>query len=103
MRLTAATVLPNVSIRAINAKAFYVVGDASGAGFGSAMWSQGSESVDVEFEKWLPTVAKRRSSNFWESANLVQKLQRLIHNGDLPRGLVVYLCTDNGVFKSTYF
>ena len=58
MRLTAAAAPPDVSIRATNAKAVYVVGDASGAGFGSAMWSQGSERVDVEFGKWLPTVAE---------------------------------------------
>ena len=70
MRLTTAAALPDVPIRATNAKAVYVVGDASGASFGSAMWSQGSEKVDVEFGKWLPSVTEQRSSNFRESANL---------------------------------
>ena len=58
MRPIAAAVPPDIPIRARNAKDVYVVGDASGARFGSAIWSQGSESVDVKFGKWLPTVTE---------------------------------------------
>ena len=45
--LTAMDSPPNIPVRASNDKAIYIVGDASGSGFGSVQWIQDSEVVDA--------------------------------------------------------
>ena len=50
--LTAMDSPPNIPVRASNDKAIYIVGDASGSGFGSVRWIQDGEVVDAQFGNW---------------------------------------------------
>ena len=101
--LTALDTPPDIPIRALNDKAVYIVGDASGRGFGACCWVQDSKVVDVNFGRWTFDVTENRSSNFRESANLVTSLKDFISTGKIARGSEVFICTDNGVAESTYF
>ena len=94
---------PDVLIRATNKDAYYMVGDASGAGFGSSSWQQGLEDVHANFGKWMEDVTDRESSNFREAANLVIRLKRMLKDGALTEGMEVFVFTDNQVAESTYF
>ena len=78
MRLTAYEVPPDIPIRASHDRALYIVGDASGEGFGSCVWRQGDEVIDTEFGRWTGAVTEEKSSNFREAANLVIRFRRLI-------------------------
>ena len=103
MTLTAYDAPPDIPIRASHDRALYIVGDASGEGFGSCVWRQGDEVIDTEFGRWTATVTEEKSSNFREAANLVVRLRRLIDANSIPRGTEVFICTDNAVAESTYF
>ena len=103
MRLTAYVEPPDIPIRASHDQAIYIVGDASGEGFGSCVWRQGDPVIDAEFGRWTPAVTEEKSSNFREAANLVIRLRRLINADEIPRGTEVFICTDNAVAESTYF
>jgi hypothetical protein len=56
MELTYYDEPPDLPIRATNNRAMYIVGDASGAGFGSSSWEQGSDDVHADFGKWMEDV-----------------------------------------------
>ena len=71
MELTACDEPPDIPIRAAKDEALYIVGDASGTGFRSCSWFQGSKVIDAEFGRWTKDVTKHKSSNFREAANLV--------------------------------
>jgi hypothetical protein len=45
----------------------YLVGDASGAGFGLSSWKEGTDEVHADFGNWM----KGESLNFQEAGNLV--------------------------------
>jgi hypothetical protein len=94
---------PDVPIRVSNKRAMYVVGDASGAGFGSSSWQQESDKVHVDFGKWMEDVTNNESSNFREAGNLVIQLKRMLKAGKIEEGTEVFVFTDNQVAASTYF
>ena len=94
---------PEIPIRAKNPDAIYIVGDASGSGFGSCVWVQGGRIVDTEFGRWTEDVTNDKSSNFREGANLVIRLKRMVECGKVSRGTEVFICTDNKVAEATYF
>ena len=101
--LTAMDSPPNIPVRASNDKAIYIVGDASGSGFGSVRWIQDGEVVDAQFGNWKWEVTENESSNFRESANLVHSLRTYLKSGRIEQGSEVFICTDNAVAESTYF
>jgi hypothetical protein len=103
MELTRHDEPPDIPIRATNTKAMFLVGDASGAGFGSSSWEQGSDEVHADFGKWMEDVTDNESSNFREAANLVIRLKRMLKSGELKKGTEVFVFTDNQVAESTYF
>jgi hypothetical protein len=98
---------PDVPIRASNQRAMYVVGDASGAGFGSSSWQQESDEVHADFGKWMEdvtnNVTNNESSNFREAGNLIIRLKRMLKTGEIEEGTEVFVFTDNQVAESTYF
>lgn len=91
---------PLVKVRANGALvACYLMGDASGKGFGSALWCQdellwesGNFAADYQAE----------SSNYREASNLVIRLEGMAKDGGLD-GREVFLLTDNGVFEGTFY
>ena len=103
VNLTAFESPPNIPIRASHDKALYIVGDHSGSGFGSSRWIQNGKAVDAQFGRWTFDVSENESSNFRESANLVNSLKSHLKNGKIPPGTEVFICTDNAVAESTYF
>ena len=66
---------PRVPVRPTNSKATYVVGDASGCGFGSSSWKSGETNVEAVYGSWTSEVTNQSSSNFRETANLVMRLK----------------------------
>jgi hypothetical protein len=81
----------------------YLVGDASGVGFGSSSWKEGTDEVHADFGNWMEDVTKGESSNFWEAGNLAIQLKRMVASGELEKGAEVFVFTDNAVAESTYF
>jgi hypothetical protein len=79
--------------------AFYVPGDASGSGFGSALI--GGEGIDYQSGTWSGDWATE-SSNFREADNLVLRLEELVGLGTV-KGHEVFMFTDNSVFESSYY
>ena len=78
---------------------YYLVGDASGKGFGSALWGQDnihweSGNYAVEYQN--------KSSNFREADNLVSRMERLADTLEL-HGKEVFILTDNSAFEGTYY
>ena len=79
--------------------AFYLLGDASGKGFGSGF----VDGVGVWYEaaNWS-TQMQEESSNFREAENLVKRIEELGASGGLnDRELFTF--TDNSTFESTYY
>ena len=103
MRLTSYEDPPLIPVRPTNSEACYVVGDASGAGFGSSSYNTRSKGVNAEYGTWIPTVTNERSSNFREAANLVCRIKRMLRNQDLKRGSEVFVFTDNSCAESTMY
>ncbi|KAL7578374.1 hypothetical protein ACA910_012776 [Epithemia clementina (nom. ined.)] len=69
--LTAMANLPRIQVRPAGASvAALMFGDASGAGFGSSLWVQGSTNIDTEHDTWTKAYSER-SSNFREFKKLV--------------------------------
>jgi len=64
---------------------------------------QDGEVVDAQFGNWKWEVTENESSNFRESANLVNSLRSYLKSGKIEQGSKVFICTDNAVAESTYF
>jgi hypothetical protein len=103
LELTQHTHPPDVPIRSQHKRPMYLVGDASGAGFGSSSWQEGTDEVHADFGNWTEDVTKGESSNFCEAGNLVIRLKRMVAAGELAKGAEVFVFTDNMVVERTYF
>jgi len=79
--------------------AFYVPGDASGSGFGSAII--GDDGTNYQSGTWSGDWAAE-SSNFREAEKLVLRLEGLVRDGTV-KGHEVFMFTDNSVFESSYY
>ena len=77
----------------------YLMGDASGAGFGSSVW--GSEGIRWESGNYASTY-RGESSNWREADHLVTKLEELKGEGELEE-TEVFAFTDNAVFEGTFY
>ena len=92
-----------IPIRSSHDKALYIVGNASGSGFGSSWWVQDGVAVDAQFGRWKFDVTENKSSNSRESANLVHSLKSHLKNENISPGTEFFICTNNAVAESTYF
>ena len=102
MELTAFKEPPLVPIRPVGEKATFMVGDASGMGFGSSTWTQGTDVVEAEHGNWSLQVTRDSSSNFREAANLAMRLKFMVSEGILKRGSEIWVFTDNTTAEKTY-
>ncbi|KAL7527171.1 hypothetical protein ACHAXR_001836 [Thalassiosira sp. AJA248-18] len=80
--------------------AFYVPGDASGSGFGSAVIDD-NQGIFFESGTWAEPWTQQ-SSNFREADNLVTKMESLVATESME-GREVFVFTDNSVFESTFY
>ena len=103
MKLTCYETPPEIPIHASNPNSVYIVGDASGSGFGTCLVIQGNDVTYTEFRKWTKEATKQKSSNFCKSSNLVIRLKNLLQDGKIERGSEVFIVTDNVVTESTFF
>ena len=109
MELTGLESPPKIPVRATNKEACYIVGDASGSGFGSSSYhSTAGESstegeVIAEYGIWTETVTRESSSNFRETANLVTRLRNSLKSGEIKRGSEVFVFTDNSCAERTMY
>ena len=78
---------------------YYLMGDASGKGFGSALWD--SEGIFYESGHYGER-HQRESSNFREADNLVRRIERMEVEGKL-REREVFIFTDNSSFEGTFY
>lgn len=86
--------------RAVGAlTAVYLVGDASGRGFGSALWDE--EVVVYNAGNWRMDLSEE-SSNWREANNLTTRIEELADEGRLD-GQELFVFTDNLVFEGTFF
>jgi hypothetical protein len=79
--------------------AFYLMGDASGDGFGSGLFVDGT--LEFESGDWA-NLERERTSNWREAENLVQRVERAVDEGKL-KDVELFLFTDNIVFEGTYY
>ena len=103
MLLTSATEVPRIPVRPASSKASYVVGDASGVGFGSTSWKSSDEKLKATVGLWNDKTSQESSSNFREAANLVLNLKNMLESEELSRGSEVFIFTDNFVFERTFY
>ena len=101
MTLTAFREAPRMEVRATSLAAAYLVGDASGSGFGDCLWVQGEKGMDIAFGSWDNAVSAS-SSNFREGNNLVLRLESLLQEGAMCRGTELWIFTDNAVAESSF-
>jgi hypothetical protein len=101
MSLTAFDSAPAIDVRASSMAAAYLVGDASGSGFGDCLWVQGETGLDIAYGSWDPGVGNK-SSNFREAYNLVLRLETLLAEAAVKRGTELWVFTDNAVAESAF-
>ena len=77
----------------------YLIGDASGSGFGSALWDD--KELLWELGYYGPG-HRKESSKFREADNLVTWLEQLEREGHLE-GSELFVFTDNLSFEGTFY
>ena len=98
--LTVGASAPRVNIRPKRrVDVLYMMGDASGKGFGTAVWNDGS----LYWESGHFAQAYREeSSNFREASNLVIRLEDMERESKLDNA-EIFVFTDNVVFEGTFY
>ena len=101
MKFTENDVPPQVPVRSTRSVSVYMVGDASGTGFGGSVWEAGAETIDAAFGGWNEEVM-RESSNFREALNLVMMIEAQVESGELIPGTEVFVFTDNSTAERAF-
>jgi hypothetical protein len=102
MELTASEGPPQLPSTPTEAKAVYMVGDASGSGYGVSVWQQDEEEMSARFGAWKQEITDR-SSNFREAYNLVLRVERMVQTGEYKRGTELFIFTDNFVSERAFY
>jgi hypothetical protein len=101
MHMTDAQLPPSVPIRPTNTAAVFMVGDASGSGFGTSTWTQNEEELTAQFGAW-DVETSNESSNFREAYNLVLRVEQMVARGELVEGSELFVFTDNFVSERAF-
>jgi hypothetical protein len=80
--------------------AYYGLGDASGAGFGTTLHI--GNAIYYEYGQWISEVTEQASSNWRELNNLVEALEGTCKEHDL-RWCEILLFTDNMTAKAAFW
>ena len=92
---------PKIPVRSTKSVSVYMVGDASGTGFGGSTWEAGAEAIGAIFGGWDERVM-RESSNFREALNLVLMIEMQVKAGELIPGTEVFVFTDNSTAERAF-
>ena len=101
MQFTSVAAPPLIPARPSQSLAMFVVGDASGTGFGGSTWKSGDLGIRATVGAWDPKVM-RESSNFKEAYNLVLLLEHQIQAGEVEVGSEVFIFTDNSTAERAF-
>ncbi|KAL7562522.1 hypothetical protein ACA910_008229 [Epithemia clementina (nom. ined.)] len=94
---------PKILVRPqAKAVAAHMFGDASGAGFGTSLWLQGTNSIQAKHGVWTRAYGSRYS-NFREIYNLVARMEALVLNNKIEAGTEVFMFTDNSTAESPFY
>lgn len=104
-RLFAEAAPPVLSVRPTSSWTMYIVGDASGSGFGSTAWrttpTMGQPTFDAQYGGWTVEFGAE-SSNLREAYNAVLGFEEQLHKGNIPHGSEVFIFTDNDVTEKAF-
>ena len=78
---------------------FYILGDASGQGFGSGLWDH--EGLRCDSANWL-TQWKNETSNWKEGTNLTFSVEELPEEHKLDNG-GLFILKNNQVFEGCFY
>ena len=96
MDFTSRKVPPQIPVRLTRAVSIYMVGDASGTGFGGSTWEAGAVAIGATFGGWDNRV------NFREALNLVLMVEAQTKSGELIPGTEVFVFTDNSTAECAF-
>jgi hypothetical protein len=102
MELTFSVDPPQIPSTPSEAKAVYMVGDASGSGFGVSVWQQDADDMSARFGAWEQGTTEK-SSNFREAYNLVLRIERMVETGEFREGTELFVFTDNAVSERAFY
>ncbi|KAL7568701.1 hypothetical protein ACA910_021696 [Epithemia clementina (nom. ined.)] len=77
-------------------------GDASGVGFGTSLWLQGTTSIQAEHGIWT-RMYSRQSFNFCKFYNVVLRMETLVSEGTIKTGTEVFIFMDNSTTESAFY
>ena len=101
LRLFSGNTPEQVPLRPTCHGTLYMIGDASGSGFGNTAWAPEDEEVDALFGGWDEETAKE-SSNYREALTAVNGLEDQLKKGKIQRGCEVFIVTDNWVTERVF-
>ena len=92
-----------IPVRPTNLEPTFLVGDASGMGFGASKWTQDDSFVRTTHGNWAARITFDASSNYRESANLALEICRMCSKRELPPSSELWVFTDNSTAESTFY
>jgi hypothetical protein len=102
MALTTDADPPSVPVRPTQVAAAFLVGDASGSGFGTSTWTQDEGEIVAQFGAWDINTSNE-STNFREAYNLVLWVEQMVKRGELKQGAEVFIFSDNFVSERAFY
>jgi hypothetical protein len=93
---------PEVPVRPTQVASSFLVGDASGSGFGTSSWTQDEEEIVAQFGAW-DLATSEESSNFREAYNLVLRVEQMVERGEVKEGAEIFVFTDNFVSERAFY
>lgn len=102
LKLTRHEQSPKLPVRPTSHSAAYLVGDASGSGYGSTLWEQGANKFDATYGGWTSDLSNA-SSNVQEVYNLLLSVEAGIQSQKISKGKELFVFTDNMVSERCFY
>jgi hypothetical protein len=92
---------PSVPVRPTQTAAAFMVGDASGSGFGTSTWGQDDDELVTQLGAWGNETSEELS-NFREVYNLVLRIEQMVRREELAPGSELFVFTDSFVSERAF-
>ena len=92
---------PKIPIRPTSFATMYIVGDASGTGYGNTSWGPEEDKIEGQYGGWEEEVQKE-SSNYREAYTALIGLEDKVKKGKLKKGCEVFIVTDNFITERVF-
>eukprot|EP00546_Thalassionema_frauenfeldii_P018692 CAMPEP_0178896288 /NCGR_PEP_ID=MMETSP0786-20121207/1080_1 /TAXON_ID=186022 /ORGANISM="Thalassionema frauenfeldii, Strain CCMP 1798" /LENGTH=88 /DNA_ID=CAMNT_0020566655 /DNA_START=431 /DNA_END=697 /DNA_ORIENTATION=+ len=83
-----------IPVRPSGHSAAFLVGDASGLGFGSTLWEQDADEIGTNYGGWTQDLSNA-SSNEREAYNLLLSVEAGVASGGLKPGMELFVFPDS--------